>query len=140
MSYKTYVLAKEIDVKDVVEKKDDFPSTSNLTKIGISAIGYSAAGIFLFILNNVTENIVPGLIVGGIVTLFGIISLRSKYSADKKAGIIITIAGILTLLSKTGIPFIAAGSKLLMIIGAIGLLALGIWNSIKFFRGLKKRT
>jgi len=133
-------LAKEIDVKDVVEKKDDFPSTSNLTKIGISAIGYSAAGIFLFILNNVTENIVPGLIVGGIVTLFGIISLRSKYSADKKAGIIITIAGILTLLSKTGIPFIAAGSKLLMIIGAIGLLALGIWNSIKFFRGLKKRT
>jgi hypothetical protein len=123
-----------------VEKIDDIPSTSSLTKLGISAIGYAAGGIFLFLLNIFARFRVFGLIIGGIVCLVGIGSLMSKDPADRKAGFLITAAGALTILSKAKIPFLTAISGTLLSIGAIGLLALGIVNGIKFFIGLKKRS
>jgi len=124
-------------MNDII-KKNDVPTTSGLAKLGITAIGYSAAGIFIFVLNAISRNLIIGLVAGGIVTLFGLGSLKSKDPADKKAGIIITAAGVLTLLSK--IPFIAPVSSTILGIGAVGLLALGIWNGIKFFLGFKKRS
>jgi len=123
-----------------IVKKDDIPSTSKLSKLGITAIGYSAGGVFLFILQAVSRFRVFGLIAGAVVCLVGIGSLMSKDPADKKAGMIITGAGALTVLSKSGIPGITQLSGTLLAIGAIGLLALGIWNGIKFFMGLKKRS
>jgi len=122
------------------EKKDDIPSTSSLSKLGISAVGYAAGGIFLFLLNAFARFKVFGLIIGGIVCLVGIGSLMSKDQADRKAGLLITAAGALTLLSKAKLPFITPISGTLLSIGAIGLLALGIINGIKFFIGLKKRS
>ena len=121
-----------------IEIKDDIPSTSSLSKLGISAIGYAAGGIFLFLLNIFARFKVFGLIIGGIVCMIGIGSLMSKDPADKKAGSIITAAGALVLLSK--IPVIAPAAATLLSIGAIGLLAVGIINGIKFFIGLKKRS
>jgi len=123
-----------------IERRSDIPTTSSLSKMGIRAVGYSAAGIFVFILNAVTGSIVPALVIGGLVCLFGFASLSSKNSTDKKAGIIIVAAGALTILSKIGIPLITPLSGTLLGIGAFGLLALGIWNGIKFFLGLKKRS
>ncbi|MCL2179939.1 MAG: hypothetical protein FWB83_02330 [Treponema sp.] len=123
-----------------VQKKDDVPTTTSLSKLGVSAVGYSAAGIFLIVLNAVASLSVPGLIVGGIVLLLGLGSLASKDPADKKAGVIITSAGTLTILSKIGIPFITPVSGALLGIGAIGLLGMGIWNGIKFLIGLRKRN
>jgi len=122
------------------ENIQKIPSTSSLAKLGITAIGYTAGGVFLFILNILARFRGLGLIVGGLVCLIGIGSLISKDPADRKAGIIITIAGALAVLSKTGIPAIAAVSTTLLSIGAIGLLALGIMNGIKFFIGLRKRS
>ena len=126
-------------MKDIMNR-NEVPSASSLTKTGLKAIGYGAAGIFLIILNTVTQSVWPGLIVGAIVCLFGFGSLRSRYSTDRKAGIILTTAGALTILSKTGIPLIAPFSSTLLGIGAVGLLVLGIWNAIKFVLGLKKRS
>ena len=123
-----------------IERKNDIPSASSLSKLGITAIGYSAGGIFLLLLNAVARSMGLGLIVGGIVSVLGIFSLRSKDPADKKAGLIITAAGVLTVLSRSRIPFVTEISGTLLGIGAIGLLALGIWNGIKFFIGLKKRS
>jgi len=123
-----------------IEKRDDFPSTSKLSKLGITAIGYTAGGIFLFLLNIAARLRGLGLVIGGLVCLVGIASLMSKDPADKKAGIVITAAGALTVLSKTNIPVITTISGTLLSIGAIGLLALGIWRGIKFFIGLKKRS
>jgi len=119
---------------------ENIPSTSSLSKLGISAIGYAAGGIFLLILNMLARFRGLGLIVGGVVCLVGIGSLLSKDPADKKAGIIITVAGALAVLSKAGIPAITAVSSTLLSIGAIGLLVLGILNGIKFLVGLKKRS
>jgi hypothetical protein len=64
----------------------------------------------------------------------------SKDPANKKTGAIITAAGVLVLLSKIRIPFIAPVSATLLSIGGIGLFAMGIINGIKFLIGLKKRS
>jgi len=121
-----------------IERKDEIPSTSSLSKLGITAIGYTAAGVFLFILQAFSRVRGLGLIAGAVVCVIGIVSLMSKDPADKKAGSIITAAGALVLLSK--IPVIAPAAATLLSIGAIGLLAVGIINGIKFFIGLKKRS
>jgi hypothetical protein len=123
-----------------LEKIDDIPSTSSLSKLGISAVGYAAGGIFLFLLNIFARFRGLGLVIGGVVCLIGIGSLMSKDPADKKAGVLITAAGALTILSKARIPFLTAVSGTLLSIGAVALLALGIINGVKFFIGLKKRS
>jgi len=123
-----------------MQKRDEIPSTSSLSKLGITAIGYSAGGIFLFLLQAISRLRGLGLVVGAVVCVVGIVSLLSKDPDDKKAGIVIAAAGALTVLSKTNIPLITAVSGTLLSIGALGLLALGIWNGIKFFFGLKKRS
>jgi len=123
-----------------IEKRNVIPSTTALSKLGITAVGYSAAGVFLLILNTISRFRVLGFIAGGIVLALGIISIGSKDPADKKAGLLLTAAGALTFLSKTGIPVIAAISSTLLVVGAVGLFGLGIWNGIKFFIGLNKRS
>jgi len=123
-----------------IQKRDDIPTVTSLSKTGVSAVGYTAAGIFLLILNAVTGSVIPAFIIGGLVCFFGIGSLRSKNLTDKRVGILITAAGVLTILSKIPIPFIEGFSSVLLRIGAVGLLAFGIWNGIKFFLGLKKRS
>ena len=121
-----------------IERRDEIPSASKLTKLGITAIGYTAGGVFLFLLNMAARLRGLGLVIGGVVCVVGIASLLSKDPADRKAGIIIAAAGALAILSK--IPSIAPVAGTLLSIGAVGLLALGIWNGIKFFVGLKKRS
>ena len=125
-----------------VMKREEIPSTESLSKTGVAAAGYTAAGIFLSVLNAVSGSgfSLIGIIAGIAVFLLGLGSFFSKDPADKKAGFIITTAGILTFISKTGIPFFAGASRVLLTIGAVCLLALGVFNAIKFFRGLKKRS
>jgi uncharacterized membrane protein len=127
-------------IMDDLDKREDIPSASSLSKLGMTAIGYSAGGLFLFLLQILGRLRGIGLIAGVIVCVIGIVSLMSKDQADKKAGAIIAAAGALTVLSKTGIPLIMAVSSTILSIGAVGLLAMGIWNGIKFLIGLKKRS
>jgi hypothetical protein len=123
-----------------IEKTDYYPSTSALAKQGISAVACTAGGIFLLLMQTVARLPVLGLILGGVACVAGIVCLLSKDSADKKAGAILGGAGILVMLSKTGFPLLKAAAGTLIGIGAVGLLALGIWNGIKFFNGLRKRS
>lgn len=122
------------------EKKNDYPSTSVLSRLGLTAIICIAGGLFLLIMQTIAQKGVLGFIVGGIACVLGIVSMLSKDSADKKAGLLIGIAGLLVLISKTKIPYVASVSGILIIIAAAGLLFLGIWSAIKFFIGLKKRA
>ena len=123
-----------------IMKRDEIPSASSLSKMGVSAIGYTAAGIFLAVLGIFTNHWLPGVIAGGIVTLIGFGSFSSKDLTDKKAGIVLTAAGILTVLSALPIGPISGFSRVLLGVGVFGLLALGVINAVKFFRGLKKRS
>jgi len=126
-------------MNDII-RRDEIPSVSKLSKLGVSAVGFGAAGIFLSLLNTISAAPVLGFIAGGIVCLFGIGALSSKDPTDKKAGIIITAAGALTIVSKIGIPLISGFSGFLLGAGAFGLIALGVVNAVKFFIGLKKRS
>ena len=124
-----------------IERRNEFPSTSSLSKLGITAIGYTAGGVFLFLLMAFARLRGLGLVLGAIVCIVGIISIMSKDPADRKAGFVIAAAGVLALLSKIhAVPVVASVAGTLMAIGAIGLLAMGIWNGIKFIVGLKKRS
>lgn len=118
-----------------IEERNNIPSSSTLSKFGVRAVGFLASGIALMILNAIASSFWPGLIVGGLVCLFGFSSFLSKDPLDKKAGFIIITVGILTVLSGFLLP-----ATVLLRIGVFCLLALGIWNGIKFFLGLKKRS
>ena len=119
-----------------IERRNNIPSTKSLSKLGIAAVGYTAAGVFLLVLNILIKIPLLGYAVGGAVCLLGIASFTSKDPADKRAGTIILAAGVLSILSKIGV----GPSGALLAIGTIGLFALGIWNGIKFLIGLKKRS
>ncbi|HCC38227.1 MAG TPA: hypothetical protein DEQ14_11825 [Treponema sp.] len=121
-----------------IEKTDNIPSTSTLAKQGMIAVACTAGGLLLLILQTVARLPVLGIIAGGVACVIGIISLLSKDPADKKAGAVIGGAGVLIMVSKTKLLGPIAGT--LIGIGAVGLLVMGIWNGIKFLKGLRKRS
>ena len=47
-----------------IERKENIPSTSSLSKLGITAIGYTAGGIFLFLLQVFARFRGLGLVIG----------------------------------------------------------------------------
>jgi hypothetical protein len=115
---------------------DGYPPTNVLAKQGVAAVGGLAGGIALFVLGALPPLV--GIIVGGIAAVVGIGALLSRDPADRKPGIISLASGALAILSKVGFARPLAGT--LLGIGAIGLLAMGIWNGVKFLRGLKNRS
>jgi hypothetical protein len=117
-----------------------YGSTKDLAKQGVAAVGMIAGGVFLFIMEALARFRVVGLVLGAAAGIVGIAALLSKDPDDKKPGLVITAAGLLVILSKTGIPVLRALAPTLLNIGAVGLLVMGIWKGIKFFRGLKSRS
>ncbi|MDR3276334.1 MAG: hypothetical protein LBT11_03840 [Treponema sp.] len=122
------------DFDNLPDKK--YTPTNMLSKQGVTAVGGIVGGVGLMILSALPS--IFGIVAGGVVGIVGIGALLSKDPADRKPGIIITAAGALSILAKVGVVRPFAGT--LLSIGAIGLLALGIWNGIKFLKGLKNRS
>ena len=111
-----------------------------LVKQGISAAAYLSGGVFLLIMAIGSHHGLFGLILPVIALLIGIGALLSKDQEDKKPGFIFTGAGVLGMLVRfVRIPLLQALAGTLLVIGAFGLLAAGIWNGVKFLRGLKSR-
>lgn len=119
-----------------IEKKGEYIPTNVLAKQGVAAIGSLIGGVGLLIVGALPP--VAGIIAGAVVGAVGIGAVLSRDPDDRKPGIMAAAAGGLTILSKIGIVRPLAGT--LLSIGAIGLLAMGIWNGIKFLRGLKNRA
>jgi hypothetical protein len=110
-----------------------------LSKQGVTAVGGLAGGIGLFILGRLPW--IVGLPLGVVAAVVGISALRSRDKADRFPGLVITGAGILAIVAKLpALKFVQPLAGTLLGIGAFGLLALGIWNGIKFLRGLKSRS
>jgi hypothetical protein len=122
------------------EQVEAYGSTRNLAKQGVTAIGLIGAGLFLFIMEALARFRVLGLVAGFLAGMAGVFALLSKDPEDRKPGLVITAAGVLVILSKTGIPFLKVLAPTLLSIGAVGLLIMGLWKGIKFFRGLKSRS
>jgi hypothetical protein len=117
-----------------IEPRGPVP-TNVLAKQGVAAVAGLAGGIGLFVLRALHPII--GIVAGAVVGVLGIGAVLSRDPDDRKPGILLTASGVLTVLSKVGIFGSFAAS--LLGIGAIGLLGLGIWNGIKFLKGLKSR-
>jgi hypothetical protein len=81
-----------------------------------------------------------GIIAGVVVALVGVGALLSRDPEDRKPGMIITLAGILAVIAKSPIPVLRNFAGILLGIGAVGLLAMGIWKGLKFLKGLKSRS
>jgi hypothetical protein len=114
---------------------DIVPTTNVLAKQGVTAVGGVVGGIVLLILGHLPS--IFGIVAGALVGVIGLGAMGSKEPTDRRAGLIATIAGGLTILSK--VPFLSGIAGGLLGIATVGLLGMGIWNGIKFFRGLKKR-
>jgi hypothetical protein len=110
----------------------------NLEKIGFSAVANLAGGLFFFVLAILGARLpVLGIILGGISAIAGLLAIFSKDPADRKAGIILAAGGALTIFSRAGAAFFRPLAGTLLSIGGVGLFAMGIWNGIKFLKGLK---
>jgi hypothetical protein len=130
-------------MNDLIPEGGNYTPTSVLAKQGVTAVGGIAGGVLLFIMGALPAAV--GLIAGLVVGVAGIAALRSRDPDDRKPGVIISFAGALTVLSslakitKFAEPLGALAGALLHISG-VALLVMGIWNGVKFLRGLKKRS
>jgi hypothetical protein len=112
-----------------------------LEKQGLAAVTNLAAGLFLFVLSILGGRLaIMGIILGALAGIFGIAALLSRDSVDRRAGAILTAGGILAILSRAGAAFFRPLAGTLLSIGAVALIARGLWNGIQFIRGLKSRT
>lgn len=125
------------DLKLLDDDKDYVPANV-LAKQGVAAVAGIAGGTALLVMGALPS--IAGVIVGGVATVVGIGSLLSKDPDDKKPGAVLTAAGFLAMASKVGIPVIKPLAGTFLGLGAIGMFAMGIWNGIKFIKGLKKRS
>ncbi len=125
---------------------DDLVPREELVKQGMRGLGGLAGGAGLFVLRlftHGTEITLPlglkisltGLIVGGVVTLVGLAIGSSR--EDRRAGLVVTAAGLLTL--ACSLPLVRPIGVTLMGIGIFGMLAIGVFNLIKFLRNLRRR-
>jgi hypothetical protein len=134
------MMKERVKMSDLVPRKDRdlenvYVPRETLVKQGITAVGSLAGALVLFIIKHLP--FIAGVIVGGLVALFGLLCLTSKDREDRKAGLFLCVAGGLALLSRS--PFLPGLSGGLLSLGIFGLLGLGIWKGIKFLRGIKAR-
>ena len=124
-----------------VEPRKELTPTNVLAKQGVSAVAQIAGGVLILLMHVFSARLLPlgiifGLIIGGV----GISALFSKDPADKKPGTILTAAGILKLTFHVGVfPIIKSLAGTLLTASSLGLLAMGIFNGIRFLKGLKSR-
>jgi hypothetical protein len=102
-----------------------------VSREGMKAVGGLAGGAALMVLSSLGN--VPGLIVGGVITLAGLGLTASK--EDRLVGGIAAGAGALTVLSK----LLGFGGGLLFVGGA-ALLVTGSISLVNFIRKLKSRS
>ena len=124
-----------------IETRNELVPANVLAKRGVSAVAQIAGGVLILIMHIFSARLPPfGIILGLIVGGVGVGALLSKDPEDKKPGTILTIAGILKLAFHVGgLPVIKALAGILLNISSLGLLALGIWNGIRFLIGLNSR-
>jgi hypothetical protein len=113
-----------------------YESRSSLAKKGVTAVGCIAGSIGLFILGSLAP--VAGIVAGAVAGVAGLCALMSKDPADKAPGAVIAGAGALTVVSK--LPLVGVLAKPFFGLGPVILLGVGIWNGVKFIKGLKARS
>ncbi|MDR0377541.1 MAG: hypothetical protein LBH70_07085 [Spirochaetaceae bacterium] len=119
--------------------EEKYTPTNVLAKRGVSAIACLAGGTGLLLLAALGARFpIMGIAAGAVLGIVGIGAVRSKDADDHKPGLVVLAAGVLSVLSR--VPGIRIFAGTLLGIGAVGLLATGIWNGIRFLTELRKRA
>ena len=124
-----------------MDENDLVPITPRdvLVKLGTSAIAHLAGGALFFVMAMGVRFRIPGIILSIGALVLGGGALLSKDREDKKPGLIIAGAGVLGMVIQFGIPILRPLAVFALGLGAIGLIASGIWKGIQYLRGLKTR-
>lgn len=120
-------------------ERGETQSKNTLSKTGVNAVFQIAGGVVLAVLGALP--VLLSTIVGGALTIIGLAGVSSRDTEDKKIGIVLTLAGAATVLSRHGVlKILKAAGGLVLHAGAFALIGLGLFNAIKFIIGIKKRS
>ena len=118
---------------------EEYTPTNVLAKRGVRAISCLVGGAGLLLLAALGARFpFLGIAVGAVLGVVGVGAVISKDPDDRKPGLVVLAAGVLSVLSR--VPGVRAFAGTLLGIGAFGLLAAGIWNGIRFLREIKRRS
>jgi hypothetical membrane protein len=132
-------------MNDESEWKDVNPITEDLPNKGRTIILFIVGGLALGLLGIVGMRVRPlGLAIGSFafVTGIGMIlrAIKQKVSTNIKTAVIITVAGFLMLLANPRFGVVAGFAAYFVIVGAIGLVVMGLSKAIKLAWDLQKRS
>ena len=113
----------------------DIVPREELNRQAMKGVGGVAGGVALLVINALSSSLIGGIIVGGLAALIGLIMTKDR--ADRKAGLVALVAGGATILAVT-LPVVRSLTHTVLWVGGIGLIAMGVWSIIKFFRNLRK--
>jgi asparagine N-glycosylation enzyme membrane subunit Stt3 len=131
----------KVNIMNESEWRDVNPATADLPNKGRTVIIYIVAGIVLGVLAFLGTRIRPvGLAAGGFALVTGIGIFLRRQKARFKEGIALTVAGFLMLLANPRFGVVAGFAVYFLIVGAIGLVVLGIFKAIKLSWDLGKRS
>ncbi|MDR2898404.1 MAG: hypothetical protein LBU99_06260 [Spirochaetaceae bacterium] len=126
-----------------------------VAKNGVMAAFGVGGGVALTVLTAIGSGFIPGLIIGGITAVAGFVMYRSALkqeylgqtsleTSDKRPGQVLLVIGGLVAVAALGdiavVGFVGKIARFLLGIGKLGLFGWGIFNAVKFFKGLKSRT
>jgi hypothetical protein len=106
---------------------------SQVSRSGMKGVGAVAGGAGLLVLAGISAIPLIGIIGGAVIAVVGLALMTSR--SDRTAGIVTAVAGAATLLGAL-IP----GLRLLIWLPGVGLLGVGIYSLVRFFRGVKSRS
>jgi asparagine N-glycosylation enzyme membrane subunit Stt3 len=123
------------------EWKDVNPVTADLPNKGRTVIMLIVGGIVLGVLAFIGTRIRPVGLAAGVFALVTGIGIFLRRQKDRfKMAIALTVAGFLMLLANPRFGVVAGFAVHFLIIGAIGLVVLGIFKAIKISWDLGKRS
>ncbi|MDR1870082.1 MAG: hypothetical protein LBQ82_08880 [Treponema sp.] len=123
------------------EWRDANPATEDLPNKGRTVILFIAGGIAIGVLTFIGMRVRPlGLFVGVAAFFAGISILLRRRKAIFKTGVVITVTGFLMLLTHPRFGIAASFAGYFLIVGAIGLVVLGLFKAIKLSWDLGQRS
>ena len=116
---------------------DYYPADANdVRRNGMRGVISSGAGVAMLLFNTLLHLPVVGWILGGGLIALGIMGLIGKARTDKTTGMLLIGAGALGIGS-----FLLKGlTSFFLGAAGIGLIGYGIFNLVKFVKGLKSRA
>ena len=123
------------------EWRDANPETADLPNKGRMVILCIVGGIVLGALAFIGMRIRPvGLAAGTFALISGITMLIRRRKFSVKTGMIVAAAGFLMLLANPRFGVVAGFAGYFLIVGALGLVVLGLFKAIKLSWDLGKRS